>query len=312
MKSIRTFLVLIVVAALGLVASASVAQETAAPEVLVSTDWLAENLENPSVRVIEVSVVPGVYERGHVPGAVNFVWHTDLVSTTIRDIVSAADFETLVRAAGINNDTTVVLYGDNNNWFAAWGAWIFNLYGHQDVRILDGGRVKWEAEGRALSLTPPTFEAGDFTVTETRPELRALLPDVLEVVNGDAQKALIDIRGPKEYSGEIFAPEGVQELSVRAGHIPGAVNVPWAQNVNEDGTFKSIDELRALYADLGIDGSTPIITYCRIGERASLTWFVLSQLLGYEVAVYDGSWTEYGNVVGLPIVNLTGTVWGGQ
>jgi thiosulfate/3-mercaptopyruvate sulfurtransferase len=312
MKSLRTLLVLIVISAFGLISSASVAQEAAAPEVLVTTDWLAENLTNPSVRVIEVSVVPGVYERGHVPGAVNFIWHTDLVSTTIRDIVSAADFETLVRAAGISDDTTVVLYGDNNNWFAAWGAWIFNLYGHQDVRILDGGRVKWEAEGRELSLTPPTFEAGTFTVTETRPELRALLPDVLEVVNGDAQKALIDIRGAKEYSGEIFAPEGVQELSVRAGHIPGAVNVPWGQNVNADGTFKSVEELRALYADLGIDGSTPIITYCRIGERASLTWFVLSQLLGYDAAVYDGSWTEYGNVVGLPIVNLTGTVWGGQ
>jgi thiosulfate/3-mercaptopyruvate sulfurtransferase len=217
-----------------------------------------------------------------------------------------------VQSAGISSDTTVVLYGDNNNWFAAWGAWIFNVYGHQDVRLLDGGRVKWEAEGRELSLSAPSFEAGNFTVTSPRPELRALLPDVLEVVNGDAQKALIDIRGPKEYSGEIFAPEGVQELAVRAGHIPGAVNVPWGQNVNEDGTFKSVDELRALYAGLGIDGTTPIITYCRIGERASLTWFVLSQLLGYETAVYDGSWTEYGNVVGLPIVNQAGTVWGGQ
>lgn len=312
MKTFRTLFVLVVVAAFGLIASVSVAQDAPASEVLVSTEWLAENLDNPSVRVIEVSVVPGVYERGHVPGAVNFVWHTDLVSTTIRDIVSPEDFEVLVQNAGISADTTVVLYGDNNNWFAAWGAWIFNLYGHEDVRILDGGRVKWEAEGRELSLTPPTFEAGTFTVENIRPELRALLPDVLEVVNGDAQKALIDIRGPQEYNGEIFAPEGVQELSVRAGHIPGAVNVPWGQNVNADGTFKSVEELRELYAGLGIDGSTPIITYCRIGERASLTWFVLSEILGYEVAVYDGSWTEYGNVVGLPIVNNAGTIWGGQ
>lgn len=313
MKALRTLIVLITVAAFGLIATASVAQDAPAREVLVSTEWLAENLENPSVRIIEVSVVSGVYERGHIPNAVNFVWHTDLVSTTIRDIIAPADFEALVQAAGISEDTTVVLYGDNNNWFAAWGAWIFNLYGHQDVRLLDGGRVKWEAEGRELSLSAPSFEAGSFTVTAPRPRAaRPCCPDVLEVVNGDAQKALIDIRGPKEYSGEIFAPEGVQELAVRAGHIPGAVNVPWGQNVNEDGTFKSIDELRALYAGLGIDGSTPIITYCRIGERASLTWFVLNQLLGYETAVYDGSWTEYGNVVGLPIVNQAGTVWGGQ
>jgi thiosulfate/3-mercaptopyruvate sulfurtransferase len=312
MKALRTLIALITVAAFGLIATASVAQDAPAREVLVTTEWLAENLENPNVRIIEVSVVPGVYERGHIPNAVNFVWHTDLVSTTIRDIIAPADFEALVQSAGISSDTTVVLYGDNNNWFAAWGAWIFNVYGHQDVRLLDGGRVKWEAEGRELSLSAPSFEAGNFTVTSPRPELRALLPDVLEVVNGDAQKALIDIRGPKEYSGEIFAPEGVQELAVRAGHIPGAVNVPWGQNVNEDGTFKSVEELRALYAGLGIDGTTPIITYCRIGERASLTWFVLSQLLGYETAVYDGSWTEYGNVVGLPIVNQAGTVWGGQ
>jgi thiosulfate/3-mercaptopyruvate sulfurtransferase len=312
MKLFRTLVTLALLAAFGLLVGVSAAQEAPAREVLVSTDWLADNLNNPNVRVIEVSVVPGVYERGHIPNASNFVWHTDLVNPFIRDIVSPEAFEALVQAAGINNDTTVVLYGDNNNWFAAWGAWIFNLYGHQDVRLLDGGRVKWEAEGRELSLTPPTVEAGNFTVTQINRELRALLPDVLQVVNGVETKALVDIRGPKEYSGEIFAPEGVQELSVRAGHIPGAVNVPWGQNVNADGTFKSVEELRELYANLGIDGSTPIITYCRIGERASLTWFVLSQLLGYDAAVYDGSWTEYGNVVGLPIVNQSGTIWGGQ
>ncbi|MDX2163695.1 MAG: sulfurtransferase [bacterium] len=280
--------------------------------VLVTADWLEDNLENPAVRVIEVSVVPGVFERGHIPGAVNFVWHTDFVDTVQRDIVSAERFTELAQAAGINADSTVVLYGDNNNWFAAWGAWIFNLYGFEDVRLLDGGRVKWEADGRPLSTTPASYEAGTFTAEAANPELRALLPEVLDIVEGEAAATLIDIRSAPEYNGEIFAPEGVQELAVRAGHIPGAINVPWGQNVNADGTFKSLDELRALYGGLGIDGTQPIVTYCRIGERAALTWFVLNQLLGYDVALYDGSWTEYGNTVGVPVVNPAGTVWGGQ
>jgi thiosulfate/3-mercaptopyruvate sulfurtransferase len=296
-----------------LIAAASVtAQEQTLEEVLVSADWLEERLDDASVRVIEVSVIPGVYERGHIPGALNFVWHTDFVDTLRRDIVSPERFQELVRAAGINSDTTVVLYGDNNNWFAAWGAWIFNLYGFEDVRLLDGGRVKWEADGRALATTAETYPEGNFEVTNIADDLRARLVDVLSIVEDGAAGALVDIRSAAEYNGEIFAPEGVQELSVRAGHIPGAINVPWGQNVREDGTFKSVEELRELYAGLGIDGSTPIITYCRIGERAALTWFVLNQLLGYEVALYDGSWTEYGNVVGVPIENPAGTVWGGQ
>ncbi len=289
------------------------AQETPAlEEVLVTAEWLEENLENPAVRVIEVSVIPGVYERGHIPGAVNFVWHTDFVDTLSRDIVSAERFQELAQAAGINDDTTIILYGDNNNWFAAWGAWIFNIYGFEDVRLLDGGRVKWEADGRALSTSAPAFDAGTATVGELNSDLRARLTDVLGIVEGETVGTLIDIRSAREYNGEIFAPEGVQELSVRAGHIPGALNVPWGQNVREDGTFKSIDELRALYADLGVDGSQPIVTYCRIGERAALTWFVLNQLLGYDVALYDGSWTEYGNTVGVPVVNPAGTIWGAQ
>ncbi len=288
------------------------AQETTTEEVLVTADWLEQNLENPQVRVIEVSVVPGVYERGHVPGAVNFVWHTDFVDTLTRDIVSQERFQELIRAAGINDDTTVVLYGDNNNWFAAWGAWIFHIYGFEDVRLLDGGRVKWEADGRALSTSTATHPAGNATVGEANDTLRALQDEVLSIVEGNTAGVLVDIRGAAEYNGEIFAPEGVQELSVRAGHIPGAVNVPWGQNVNADGTFKSIEELRALYAGLGVDGTTPIVTYCRIGERAALTWFVLNQLLGYEVSLYDGSWTEWGNTVGVPIENPAGTVWGGQ
>lgn len=283
-----------------------------AEEVLVTADWVEERLEDPSVRLIEVSVVPGVFERGHIPGAVNFVWHTDFVNTVQRDIVSAERLQELTRAAGIDDDTTLVLYGDNNNWFAAWGAWIFNIYGFDDVRLLDGGRVKWEADGRALSTDAAAYEAGSVTVSEPNMELRARLTDVLSIVEGQTPGTLIDIRGAAEYNGEIFAPEGVQELAVRAGHIPGAINIPWGQNVKEDGTFKSVEELQALYSGLGIDGSTPIVTYCRIGERAALSWFVLNQILGYDVALYDGSWTEYGNAVGVPIENPAGTVWGGQ
>jgi thiosulfate/3-mercaptopyruvate sulfurtransferase len=278
---------------------------------VVSTDWLAANLDNPAVRVIEVSVTPGLYERGHIPGAFNFVWHTDFVDTVNRDLVSPARFEELARAAGIGNDTTVVLYGDNSNWFAAWGAWVFLQYGANDVRLLDGSRAKWEAEGRELAIVPPRPGAGDFTVAR-RESLRVKLPDVLQVVEGQRASELIDIRSADEFSGKIFAPEGFQELAIRAGHIPGAVNIPWKQALNEDGTFKSLEDLRTLFAAQGIDGSQPIITYCRIGERASHTWFVLSQILGYEVAVYDGSWTEWGNTVGVPIINLSGTVWGAQ
>jgi thiosulfate/3-mercaptopyruvate sulfurtransferase len=285
-----------------------------ASEALVSTEWLAEHLDNPNVRVVEVSVDPGLYERGHIPGAVNVSWHTDLVDTVRRDIVSKEGFEQLASRAGIAPDSTVVLYGDNNNWFAAWGAWIFQVYGVDDVRLLDGGRKKWELEKRPLDTRVPQVRPTTFKVTETRMELRARLADVVEVVEGGTEDVvLVDIRSPDEFSGRIFAPAGVPELAVRAGHVPGARNVPWSQAVNAaDGTIKPIDELRKIYADAGIDGSKPIIVYCRIGERSSHTWFVLSRLLGYDVRNYDGSWTEYGNTVGLPIVNLAGTVWGGR
>lgn len=310
----RIFTLALLIGLLAVTGAVLSAQDTPLPEeAVVSTEWLAENLDNPNVRVLEVSVVPGVYERGHIPGAVNFVWHTDFVEQVIRDIVSPERFQELVQAAGINADTTVVLYGDNSNWFAAWGAWVFNIYGADDVRLLDGGRAKWEAEGRELSVAAPSYEAGTFTVEEINTDtLRAFLPDVLAIAQGVEDKALIDIRSADEFNGVIFAPEGVQELSVRAGHIPTAVNIGWKQALNEDGTFKSVEALRELYASFGIDGTKPIVTYCRIGERASHTWFVLSEILGYEVAVYDGSWTEYGNVVGLPIVNNAGTIWGGQ
>ncbi len=306
---------LLLIAVLLLVVGGAFAQDTAdLPDVLVSADWLEERLDDANIRIIEVSVIPGVFERGHIPGAVNFVWHTDFVDTVQRDIVSQERFEQLAREAGINQDTTVILYGDNNNWFAAWGAWIFSLYGFDDVRLLDGGRVKWEADGRALSTRAATYTEGDFSIDtdNVNLNLRIFKDGVLDIVLEETEGVLVDIRGAAEYNGEIFAPEGVQELAVRAGHIPGAVNVNWTENVNSDGTFKSVEELQALYAAQGIDGSTPIVTYCRIGERAALTWFVLHKILGYEVALYDGSWTEWGNSVGVPVVNNAGTVWGGR
>ena len=219
------------------------------------------------------------------------------------DLVSRENFEALLRRSGVTTDTTIVLYGDNNNWFAAWGAWVFDIYGFSDVKLLDGGRKYWEAQGLPLDTATPEYAATEVTVSDELRPLRARLVDVLAVVEGEVQAQLVDIRGPKEYNGEIFAPEGVQELSIRAGHIPGAVNVPWGTIVNEDGTFKSADEIKAIYAAVGIDGAQPIITYCRIGERSSHTWFVLTHLLGFgKVRNYDGSWTEWGNAVRVPVV----------
>ena len=299
----------------GLVSTVGVVPANSAPKnqarSVAQADWLEANLDNPKVRIIEVSTEPGIYERGHIKNAIKFVWHTDLVDTVNRDIINAKNFSKLVQKAGISDDTTVVLYGDKNNWFAAWGAWIFNIYGQKDVRVLDGGRVKWEKDGRALTTAVPTFSAGNFTATRADKALRAtLINDVLPVAKKRVKADLVDIRGADEYNGKIFAAPGFQELSVRAGHIPGAVNVPWGANVNADGTFKTVAELKKLYADKGIDGKQNIITYCRIGERSSLTWFVLSEILGYNVKNYDGSWTEYGNSVGVPIVNNAGTIWG--
>ncbi len=278
---------------------------------VVQADWLEKNLDDPKVVVVEVSTEPGIYERGHIRNAVKITWHTDLVDTVNRDVVSSVKFQKFAQAAGINQDSTVVLYGDKNNWFAAWGAWIFNLYGAKDVRLLDGGRVKWEKDGRALTTAVTTKAKGNFTATRLDKSLRAtLLQDIIPVAKKRVKVDLIDIRSADEYSGKIFAPAGFQELAVRAGHIPGAINVPWGSNVNADGTFKTVAELKKLYADKGVDGKQPIITYCRIGERSSLTWFVLSEILGYNVKNYDGSWTEYGNTVGVPISNPSGTIWG--
>ncbi|EZH83954.1 thiosulfate sulfurtransferase [Ectopseudomonas composti] len=299
----------------GLLAAATLLQTVtahAASQYLVSTDWLEKNLKDPKVRIIEVSVVPGVYERGHIPGAVNFAWHSDLVDPVRRDIASQEAFQQLLRKAGVNDDSTTILYGDNNNWFAAWGAWVFDVYGVDNVKLLDGGRAKWEAEGRTLDSRASTPTTGNVTVKAANKDLRAFLPDVLAAAEKRSDVQLVDIRSPDEYNGKVFAPQGVQELAVRAGHVPGAVNVPWGQAVAADGTFKSAEELKKVYGAVGIDGSKPIITYCRIGERSSHTWFALKKILGYDVRNYDGSWTEYGNAVGVPVVNVAGTVWGGK
>lgn len=278
---------------------------------LVTTDWLEANLGRDDIRIVEVSVNPGVYERGHIPGAVNFEWHTDLVDPVRRDIASPAAFEALLRRAGIDADTTVILYGDTNNWFAAWGAWVFDVYGVDNVKLLDGGRNLWEAEGRPLSARPTVHAEGTIAIGEPDQTLRAFLPDVV-AASDSGSHAIIDIRSPDEFSGAVIAPAGFKETAIRAGHVPGAVNVPWGRAVDDKGRFLPEDELRALYAEVGVDGSQPIITYCRIGERSSHTWFALAKILGYDVANYDGSWTEYGNAVGVPVTNLAGTVWTGQ
>lgn len=295
----------------GFVVVGPVSASTAPTPNIVETSWLESNLSNPKVRVIEVSTDPGVYEKGHIPGAVNFRWHTDFVDAVNRDIVQRKRFQDLVQAAGISTDSTVVLYGDKNNWFAAWGVWIFKTYGAKDVRILNGGRDKWVKEGRALTPAVSTVAKGNFTASVADRKLRAFLPDVVRIGRKiDRKTKLVDIRSADEFSGKIFAPAGFQELAIRAGHIPTAKNVPWSTAVNADGTFKSPAELKKIYSDAGITGKDPVIVYCRIGERAAHTWFVLSQILGYEVRLYDGSWTEYGNSVGVPIANPAGTVWG--
>jgi thiosulfate/3-mercaptopyruvate sulfurtransferase len=280
---------------------------------LVTADWVQKNLNNPKVRIIEVSVDPGVYERGHIPGAVNIRWHTDLVDPVKRDIASRDSLQAFLRKAGVDKDTTIVLYGDNNNWFAAWGAWVFEVYGlGKNTKLLDGGRKLWEAKGLPVDTAAPSYAETKLELAAADNALRARLPDALAVAEGRSDAKLIDIRSPAEFEGKIIAPEGIKELSVRAGHIPGAINFPWGKAVKEDGTFKSPEDLKKAFADLGVDGSKPIITYCRIGERSSHTWFALAKLLGYKVKNYDGSWTEYGNAVGVPVANLAGTVWQGK
>jgi len=268
------------------------------PEMLVSTDWAASHRADPNVRIVEVDVDTKAYDEGHVPGAIAWAWNTQLCDTVRRDILSQEQFEELMSSSGVNPETTLVIYGDNNNWFAAWALWQAKIYGHADVRLMNGGRKKWLAEGRELSTeTPPVKRAG-YRAKNADLSLRAFLPQVQQAAAARSA-ALVDVRSPQEFSGEILAPPGLPETCQRGGHIPGARNIPWGRASNEDGTFKSADELRALYAGEGIDGSQPIIAYCRIGERSSHTWFVLKYLLGLDnVTNYDGSWTEWGNLVG--------------
>jgi thiosulfate/3-mercaptopyruvate sulfurtransferase len=269
---------------------------------LVTTQWVADNLNNPVVRIVEVSVETSLYDTEHVPGAVNFSWTSQLQDQVQRDIFGKADFEALLSRAGITPETHVVLYGDNNNWFAAYGFWIFQYYGHQNVSLMDGGLKKWKAEDRPMTAAVPLYPLTDYRVTTIKHEYRADR-DYIKQRMGANHFAMVDVRSPAEYSGEIIAPPGMTETAQRPGHIPGAINVPWSQAVAEDGTYKSKEELAKLYGDKGITGNgNEIVTYCRIGERSSHTWVVMKYILGYEhVRNYDGSWTEWGNLIGNPI-----------
>lgn len=270
-------------------------------QVLVTTDWAADHLTDEGVRFVEVDVNTKSYDTGHITGAVGWNWKKELQDQLRRTIASKEDFEKLLQKSGIDADTTVVLYGDNNNWFAAWAYWLLKYYGFDDVRILDGGRLKWEAEGRELTTDVPEYESTDYTVSEIKGEYRAFRDDIKERLNaGDF--GLVDVRSPDEFTGKILAPPGLDELSQRAGHIPGASNIPWSKAVNEDGTFKSKEELTKIYADEGITPEKEIIAYCRIGERSAHSWFVLNELLEFPtVRNYDGSWTEWGNLIDAPI-----------
>ena len=283
----------------------SVANETIMAnrtDATVTVDWAREHLDDPKVRLVEVDVDTEAYETGHLPGAVGFNWVTQLTDAVKRDLVTREDLQALLRQAGIDDDTTIVFYGDNSNWFAAWAYWQLRYQGLDNVKLLDGGRKKVEAAGLPLTSEAAHHAPGKITLPEnTREELRAYRDQVLAGIG--TERGLVDVRSPEEYRGELAAPAHLpQEAAQRKGHIPGAVNVPWASAVAEDGTFKPIDELRELYGASGISPDSEVVAYCRIGERSSHTWFVLSEMLGYpRVRNYDGSWTEYGSLIGAPI-----------
>ena len=269
-------------------------------DALVSADWAEENLDTPGVVFVEVDEDTAAYDGGHLRGAVKLDWKTELQDQVVRDFVSKDKFEQLLSEKGVGNDDTVVLYGGNNNWFAAYAYWYFKLYGHQDVKLLDGGRKKWELDSRALTDELPEREPTSYTAGQQDTSIRAFRDEVVEAIG---VKNLVDVRSPDEYAGRLMAPAHLpQEQAQRAGHIPTALSVPWSKAANEDGTFKSDDDLRQLYGEAGLDGGKATIAYCRIGERSSHTWFVLKELLGQEnVKNYDGSWTEWGNLVGVPV-----------
>ena len=282
------------------------------PEVLVSTDWVAQHSQDPSVTIVEVDVDTKAYDEGHIPRAIAWAWNTQLCDTVVRDILSKQKFEELMTHSGIADNTTVVIYGDSNNWFAAWAFWQMKIYGHKDVRLMNGGRKKWLSEGRELQTEPqmPTLSGKPYHASGPDFSLRAFLPQVQEALK-NRSAIMIDVRSPQEFTGEILAPPGLPETCQRGGHIPGAHSVPWGKACNEDGTFKSADELKALYGAEGVTPASNVIAYCRIGERSSHTWFVLKYLLGVDkVTNFDGSWTEWGNLVGAPVER--GAVKGAQ
>jgi len=272
------------------------------PEVLVETVWAAEHLKDPKVRLVEVDVDTAAYGQGHIPGAVGWDWKTELEERLERDIVKKATLEKLLSRSGIGSDTTAILYGDNNNWFATYAFWLLKYYGHTNARIMNGGRAKWIAEGRPMTKEAPKYPPTSYKAKNPDKSVRVEREAVLAAV-GKKGKVFVDVRSPKEFTGEILAPENLpQEGAQRGGHIPGAANIPWSQAVKEDGTFKSPDDLKQLYQGRGISSDKDVIAYCRIGERSSHTWFVLKYLLGYpKVRNYDGSWTEYGSLVNVPI-----------
>ena len=273
------------------------------PDVLVSTDWVAEHLNDPNVRVIESNEDALLYPSGHIPGAVEVDWTSDLNDQLVRDYIGKDGFAELASRIGITPETTVVFYGDKSNWWASYAFWVFQLFGHTNAKIMNGGRAKWESEGRELTRDIPKYDATEYTATDRDDSvLRAFRDDVLAFVKSGGQ--LVDVRSPQEFTGEkLHIPGYPQEGALRGGHIPGAKNIPWSTATNEDGTFKDADELRKIYVDeKGVKEGEPVIAYCRIGERSSHTWFVLKYLLGFEdVKNYDGSWTEWGNSVGVPI-----------
>ena len=280
--------------------------EYAHPEVLVTTDWVAHNLNSPNLRLVEVDVDTTAYDQGHIPGAVSWNWQTQLQDNIRRDLIDRSTLEQLLGASGISNETTILLYGDNNNWFAAYAFWQLKYYGHKNVRLINGGRKKWLEEKRPLTKDPANVTPATYRVTNLDESLRARKEDVFAVLQSGKPGRLVDVRSADEFTGKIIAPPGMTETAQRAGHIPTAANIPWAQAANEDGTFKSYDDLKNLYQAKGVTGADEVIAYCRIGERSSHTWFVLKYLLGFEkVRNYDGSWTEWGNLIGAPIVNET-------